>query len=80
LLNIFLFYGTKRVSKEILKNHLIYEESGMNFVLLLCIQLLFTWTYQHVKSTSKSADQLFFWLLAYSKLQILSVIIVLKTF
>jgi len=25
---------------------LIYEESGMNFVLLLCIQLLFTWTHQ----------------------------------
>jgi len=25
---------------------LIYEESGMNFMLLLCIQLLFTWIHQ----------------------------------
>jgi len=36
---------------------LIYEESGLNFVLLLCIQLLFTWTHQITIYTSKSADQ-----------------------
>jgi len=38
---------------------LIYEESGMNFVLLLCIQLLFTWTHQITIWTLKSADHFF---------------------
>jgi len=59
---------------------LIYEESGMNFVLLLCIQLFFAWTHQITIYTSKSADQIFINVYISSKLQILSVMMVHITF